>query len=51
MSMMPEQCQQNNDWQRDAQQPKQCASTKAHNDLLLFLVVNVDGGAEFLYLD
>jgi hypothetical protein len=35
-SVVPEQCQQQDDRQRDAEQPKQCTSSKAHGSLLLF---------------
>ncbi len=34
---MPEQCEQQNDRQRDAEHPKQCAPSKAHNQSPLCL--------------
>jgi hypothetical protein len=32
-ALAPKQCKQNDDWQRDAQQPKQSTSTEAHENL------------------
>lgn len=31
---MPEECQENDYWQRHAEQPKQCTSSKTHDVLL-----------------
>jgi hypothetical protein len=46
-ALAPKQCKQNDDWQRDAQQPKQSASTEAHENLHCCWFDNADFRAQF----